>query len=223
MKLIFEALIEELVSDFKGINLKDLKVAHGTTVIGMRYKDGVVVGGDMRMVMGYTIASESFPKVYPIDKETVIAISGTTGLAMELVEIFRDEVSYFERIHERGLSFEGKANILAKILRKIFPLVSQGLIVIPILATRTRILGFDILGVKVEKDLVASGSGSPYALGYLTEHFKKDLSQGEAVHLMREALKVAHKHDLATGEGRTIYVIENEVKKIEELPGGKND
>ena len=40
---------------------------HGTTVLGLRYADGVIMAGDRRATAGYTIADDKMRKVFAAD------------------------------------------------------------------------------------------------------------------------------------------------------------
>ena len=53
-----------------------LDIPHGTTVVAVRYEDGVVMAGDRRATAGYTIASRRIEKVFPADDFSGVAIAG---------------------------------------------------------------------------------------------------------------------------------------------------
>jgi len=52
------------------------QVPHGTTVLGMKYADGVIVAGDRRATAGYSIADDKMRKVFAADDYSAIAIAG---------------------------------------------------------------------------------------------------------------------------------------------------
>ncbi len=52
---------------------------HGTTVLGLKYADGVIMAGDRRATSGYTVADEKMRKVFPADDYSAIAIAGAAG------------------------------------------------------------------------------------------------------------------------------------------------
>ena len=60
-----------------------LDVPHGTTVVAIRYANGVVMAGDRRATAGYTIASRRIEKVFPADDFSGVVVnlrtSGTWG------------------------------------------------------------------------------------------------------------------------------------------------
>src|SRR5262245_44872586 len=66
-----------------------VEVAHGTTVLAIRYAGGVVMAGDRRATAGSMIASRRIEKVFPADDFSGVAIAGAAGPAVELVRLFQ--------------------------------------------------------------------------------------------------------------------------------------
>ena len=60
---------------------------HGTTVVALRYADGVVMAGDRRATEGHSIAHRSMEKVFPADRYSAVAIAGAAGPAIEMVRL----------------------------------------------------------------------------------------------------------------------------------------
>ncbi|MGH2688377.1 MAG: proteasome subunit beta, partial [Actinomycetota bacterium] len=60
-------------------------VPHATTILAIRYTEGVVVAGDRRATEGYTIAHRSIEKVFSTDESSAVAIAGAAGPAIEMV------------------------------------------------------------------------------------------------------------------------------------------
>jgi proteasome beta subunit len=183
-----------------------LSVPHGTTVVALRFADGVIMAGDRRAVEGYAIADSKMDKVFPADDHSVVGIAGVAGQAMELVRLFQTELEHYEKVEGDSLSLEGKANRLAQMLRQSFPLVLQGLVVVPIYAGyddrrgQGRIFRYDVIGGRYEEiDFQATGSGSRDAKGSLKKRWRPGLPQEEAVEVAVEALLDASEEDTATG------------------------
>ena len=183
-----------------------VSVPHGTTVVALRYADGVVMAGDRRAVEGYAIADSKMDKVFPADEHSVVGIAGVAGQAIELVRLFQTELEHYEKVEGDALSLEGKANRLAQMLRQSFPLVLQGLVVVPIYAgfdTRRgegRIYRYDVIGGRYEEtDYQATGSGSRDAKGSLKKRWRPGLNRREAVEVAVEGLVDASEEDTATG------------------------
>src|SRR6266496_4126324 len=54
---------------------------HGTTVLSLKFDDGVIIAGDRRATEGYSIADERIDKVFPADDYSAITIAGAAGQA----------------------------------------------------------------------------------------------------------------------------------------------
>jgi proteasome beta subunit len=179
---------------------------HGTTVVALRFAEGVVMAGDRRAVEGYAIADERMEKVFPADEHSAVGIAGVAGQAVELVRLFQTELEHYEKVEGETLSLEGKANRLAQLIRASMPLVMQGLVVVPIYGgfdlrrSEGRIFRYDAIGGRYEEaDYNATGSGSRDAKASLKKTWRPDLARAGAVEAAVESLLDASEADTATG------------------------
>lgn len=183
-----------------------LEAPEGTTVLAFRYADGVLMAGDRRATAGNVIAHRSLQKVFPADGWSAVAISGTAGMAIELIHLFQTELEHYEKLEGSRLSLEGKANRLAAMVRARLPMAFQGLVVVPLFCGyddtvgRGRLYSYDVVGGRYEEtDFTATGSGGPYAKAHLRGAFRDGLTQDEALRVAVEALVAAAEEDSATG------------------------
>jgi proteasome beta subunit len=179
---------------------------HGTTVVAMRFAEGVVMAGDRRAVEGYAIADDRMDKVFPADEHSAVGIAGVAGQALELVRLFQTELEHYEKVEGDPLSLEGKANRLAQLIRASMPLVMQGLVVVPIYGGfdprrgQGRIFRYDAIGGRYEEtDYNAAGSGSRDARASLKKTWRPDLARNGAIEAAVESLLDASEADTATG------------------------
>src|ERR687897_210255 len=93
------------------------EITHGTTVVAIRYADGVVMAGDRRATSGNLISHRSMEKVFPADRHSGFAIAGASRPAVEMVKLFRLQLEHYEKVEGGELSLEGKANQLAQMVR----------------------------------------------------------------------------------------------------------
>ena len=98
-----------------------MTVPHATTVVALRYADGVVMAGDRRATEGYSIAHRAMDKVFPADRWSAVAIAGAAGPAVEMVRLFQVQLEHYEKVEGVSLSLEGKANQLAQMVREHLP------------------------------------------------------------------------------------------------------
>ena len=182
-----------------------LDAPHGTTIVALVCRDGVVMAGDRRATMGNIIAQRDVQKVFETDAFSVVGIAGTAGLAVELVHLFQVELEHYEKIEGTPLSLEGKANRLSSLLRANLGMAMQGLAVVPLFAgfdvaqERGRIFSYDVTGGRYEEhDFHGVGSGSSFARGSLKKLFHPDADTDAAVRVALEALYDAADDDSAT-------------------------
>jgi proteasome beta subunit len=194
--------------------LADLAVPHGTTVLGLKYAQGVVMAGDRRATAGNLIADAKMRKVFAADGYSAIAIAGAAGQAIELVKLFQLELEHYEKITGDRLSLEGKANRLAQMIRSNFPMALQGLVVVPLFGgfderrNEGRIFYYDATGGRWEEDdFQTTGSGGLPAKNSLKKRWRPGLDAGDAVRTAVEALVDAAEDDSATGGPDTVRSI----------------
>jgi proteasome beta subunit len=187
-------------------NAQTQQVPEATTVIALTWADGVLMAGDRRATAGNVIAHSRLKKVYPADEYSAIAISGTAGMAIELIRLFQTELEHYEKIEGTHLSIEGKANYLARMVRGNLSLAFQGLVVIPLFcgydhAGQTgRLFSFDVVGGRYDElNYATTGSGGMEAKSFLKSAWKEGLTQDDALTVAIESLVAAAEEDSATG------------------------
>jgi proteasome beta subunit len=182
------------------------EIRHSTTIVALRYVDGVVMAGDRRATAGSSIAHRAMEKVHPADRHSGVAIAGAAGPAMEMVKLFQLQLEHYEKVEGAALSLEGKANQLSQMVRSNLGMAMQGFVVVPLFAGYDvrrgsgRIYSYDPTGGRYEEtDFHADGSGGRDARTTVKLGWRPDLSRDEAVELAVRALWNAADEDSATG------------------------
>lgn len=183
-----------------------LELRHATTIVAIRYADGVVMAGDRRATEGYSIANRDIEKVFPADRHSGISIAGTAGIALEMVRLFQTNLEHYEKVEGEALSFEGKANQLSQMIRGNLGMAMQGLAVVPIFAGYDlnrnigRIFTYDVTGGRYEQsDFHATGSGGRDARTTIKLGYKNNMSREATLQLAIEGLYEAADEDAGTG------------------------
>jgi proteasome beta subunit len=196
-------------------------VPHGTTVLALRYREGVIMAGDRQATEGFQVAHRRIEKIYKADDLSAVGIAGAAGPSMEMARLFQTELEHYEKVEGDGLSLEGKANKLAQMIRMNLPAALQGLVVVPIFAGFDeksgigRIFKYDVTGGRYEEaDYYAQGSGGKDARDSLKKRYKKDMSREEALQVALEALIDAAEEDIGTGGPDLVRGIFPTVKTI---------
>ena len=186
--------------------LQPHEITHGTTVVAIRYADGVAMAGDRRATAGNFISHRTMEKVFPADRHSGVAIAGAAGPAIEMVKLFQLQLEHYEKVEGSQLSLEGKANQLAQMVRGHLPAAMQGFAVVPLFAgydTKRgtgRLFEYDVTGGRYEEsDFAATGSGSMHAGTVIKIGYKPDLDRNAVIELAINALFQAADEDAATG------------------------
>jgi proteasome beta subunit len=181
-------------------------IRHGTTIVALRFADGVVMAGDRRATAGSSIAHRAMEKVKPADRHSGVAFAGAAGPAMEMVRLFQLQLEHYEKVEGAALSLEGKANQLSQMVRSNLAMALQGFVVVPLFAGFDlrrdvgRIYSYDPTGGRYEEtDYHADGSGGRDARTTIKLGWHSGLSRTEAIDLAVKALWQAADEDSATG------------------------
>ena len=190
-------------------------VPHGTTIVAATFTGGVVLAGDRRATMGNLIAQRDIEKVFVTDDYSAAGIAGTAGIAVEAVRLFTVELQHYEKLEGVPLTFDGKANKLAAMIRNNLGAAMQGLSFVPLFAGYDldaadpdrggRIVSYDVVGGRSEEtDYSATGSGSLFAKSALKKRHDPTGDADTTVRTVLEALYDAADDDSATGGPDTI-------------------
>ena len=200
-----------------------LSPSHGTTVLAFKYENGVVIAGDRRATEGFQIAANRMEKVFKTDDYSAMAIAGAAGPCVDMAKLFSIELEHYEKLDGVQLSCEGKANRLGQMVKANFPMVLQGLVVIPLFVgydlkrKEGRIFKYDVTGGRYEEtEFHSVGSGGKDARLSIKEHFKKNLSEQDAMRVALRALANAADEDVGTGGPDPIRRIYPTMKLVNE-------
>jgi proteasome beta subunit len=201
---------------------------HGTTVLAIRFQDGVLIAGDRQATEGFQVSGRRIEKVFKTDAHSAVAIAGAAGPAIELARLFQIELEHYEKLEGEVLSCEGKANKLGQMVRGNLPMAFQGLVVIPLFAgydlkrREGRIFKYDVTGGRYEEtEYHATGSGGKDARDTMKQLYRRGLAEAQALRIALESLFNASEDDVGTGGPDLIRGIYPTVKVITE--GGVRD
>lgn len=193
----------------------------GTTVLALKYKDGVVIAGDRMATEGYQVSARRIEKVFKMDEHSAIAIAGAAGPCIDMARLFQTELEHYEKLEGESLTTEGKANKLAQMVKANLPMALQGMVVIPIFVgfdlrrNEGRIYKYDIAGGRYEEtDYFSTGSGGKDARASLKKLYRTRMEEREAVQAALESLFEAADEDIGTGGPDLIRGIFPTVKTV---------
>ncbi len=188
------------------------------TVIGIKAKDGVVIGGEKRLSYEGFILSRNARKVYPITDHVGVGFAGLTGDMQFLVRALKFEAKNYELTHKRRPSPRNIAKILSIILYsyKLFPLLTEVVVGGFNREGKPEIYVLDPVGSLIEEKYVALGSGGRIALGYIEPRYHDDIGVEEAKELILGSIKTVIERDVLSGDGVDLLIITKEGYELKE-------
>lgn len=184
---------------------------HGTTIVALKYPGGVLIAGDRRSTQGHMIAGRDVQKVYITDDYTATGIAGTAAIAVEFARLYAVELEHYEKLEGVPMTFAGKVNRLAIMVRGNLGAALQGFVALPLLVgydvddpdgeAAGRIVSFDAAGGwhVEEEGYQAVGSGSLFAKASMKKLYPAVADADSALKVAVEALYDAADDDSATG------------------------
>ncbi|KAF0688386.1 Aste57867_20006 [Aphanomyces stellatus] len=185
-----------------GYNLKAGEVSSGTTIIAVKYKDGVILGADSRTSTGTYVANRVSDKLTSIHDRIYCCRSGSAADTQALSDYVRyfmashaDEMEgdALPKVHTaanlfRKLCYENKDRLMAGIIVAGYDTVKGG-----------QVYSIPIGGAMVEQEFAIGGSGSTYIYGFVDSHWRSGMSREEAEAFVQKALSHAMARDGSSG------------------------
>ena len=207
----------------------EVATTEGTTILAVRYADGVLVAGDRRATAGNTVVYDRADKVLSVDDRSVLALSGSPANAYEIARMLEMSFQHHRRTQLQELSLDGRLRTLSRLLRENLPMALQGIgAVVPIYATCEtegpqaggKIFFYDVLGATFESvDFCTTGSGSPIIRGslYYLNRWERPFAErdeADALTLVIKMLETAAEFDTATGGFKSTAAVYPQVMKV---------
>jgi proteasome beta subunit len=184
-------------------------VLKGTTTVGITCRDGVILGSDTRVTMGFFIAHHKGKKVYKIDDHLAMTISGGVADAQRVVDILKVNAQLYRLNLARPMPVNSAARLVSNLLfsSRYAPLLAQ-ILIGGMDDSGPHVFSIDPFGSITEEKCVATGSGSPVAYGVLEDKYKQDASIKEMLPVVVRAIDSAMRRDAASGDNFDVSIIE---------------
>ena len=183
-----------------------------TTIVGIKTKEGVVLGSDRRASKGFFIGSKITQKIARIDYTLAVAIAGQLSDAEYMIKVAKAERRLIELRRGFPLTVKESARVIANLaysgLKNYQPYFVE-LLVAGVDQVGGHILSADMSGAIIDEDFASSGSGSPIAYGVLESAYTRDLTNEQAKQIATKAVAAAIERDPGSGNGIDVLVIPN--------------
>lgn len=187
------------------------KILHGTTTVGIKADEGVVLCADMRASAGYFIANNNTMKIQKIDHHAGLTLAGGVADAQNIVDILR----YHANLHRLTNNIPIPIRSLARLTSLLFhrnrgyPFIAD-ILVGGYDSDGAALFNIDMFGSVEEKPFVTTGSGSPVAYGVLENEYTDNLTIQDAKRVALQAVKAAIVRNIGTGDGINVAIIDKD-------------
>lgn len=184
------------------------RLSSGTTTIGLRCGDGVVLATERRATMGHFIANKTTIKLFRIDRHLGMTLAGSLGDAQAVIRQVQSEAALYRARVGRPLWVEAATTFASNLLNASrFSPYFGWFIIGGVDPTGPRLFSVEASGGSAEERFVSIGSGSPFAYGVLENAWHAKTGVQEGVDLAVRALTAAMKRDSASGDGYAVATI----------------
>lgn len=188
----------------------------GTTVVGVRTGDGIVLGADRRASLGGRfVTNKRVDKIKQVHPAAAVALSGAVGHIQSFTRILSAESQLYRDRRGDEMTINGLATLASNVLR------SRPLQVAPILggvdAEGSQLYSLDGAGGRLADRYLAGGSGMQLAYGVLEREFDEGLSMEMGRQIVGQAVASAGERDTASGDGLTMATITMDGVRFDEF------
>jgi len=185
------------------------KILHGTTTVGLKATDGIVLCADMRASAGYFIANNNTMKIQKIDDHAGMTMAGGVADAQNITDVLRYHANIHRIQKQEPIPIKSLTRLTSLIFHQNrgYPFIAD-ILVGGYDSAGPGLYNIDMFGSVEEKKYVTTGSGSPVAYGLLEEEYREDLTLEEAKVVALKAVKAAITRNIGTGDGINIALID---------------
>ncbi len=184
----------------------------GTTTIGIKCVDGVVLASDHRAVAGYYVAHKHTKKIYKLADHIATTIAGVVADAQKLIDYMVAEYNLYKLSYMKPIPVKAAASLYAYYLfsRRWFPFLTQTIIG-GVDESGPHVYTLDAVGSLIEENTIcATGSGTPFALGVLEDAYFENITIKDAIPIAIHAVRSSIERDIGSGNGIDVIFIDKE-------------
>ncbi|KAM0675881.1 Proteasome subunit beta type-1 [Gurleya vavrai] len=191
------------------------EVSTGTTIMAIKYKDGIIIGADTRTSMGSYIANHSTNKLTKLTEKIFCCRSGSAADTKIITDIATNQIKglkYSENIEPTVK----RLSILCKNMIYNYPQLHAGLILAGYDSEEKGSIYEICLGGTIQKMKISiGGSGSGYIFGFCDKYYDENFSKEEGIQFVKDAVSMAiYRDNFSGGNIRMAVINENGVERL---------
>lgn len=189
----------------------------GATVVGIAFREGVVLAAEKRFAYGKFIVSRAGKKVFKVTDNVGVACAGMVSDMQALVRYVQALVRLRELESRGPLSARSIAKLMGVLMyeRRLIPLITQ--VIVGGVGESPEVYVLDPLGSVIPDKYASVGSGAEMAISVIESNYKYDIAVNEAKELVIKAIRSAIMRDAASGDGVDTLIITNNGSREESI------
>uniref|UniRef100_A0ABI7Z326 Proteasome subunit beta n=1 Tax=Felis catus TaxID=9685 RepID=A0ABI7Z326_FELCA len=197
-----------LEADFakKGYKLPTARKT-GTTIAGVVYKDGIVLGADTRATEGMVVADKNCSKIHFISPNIYCCGAGTAADTDMTTQLISSNLELHSLSTGRLPRVVTANRMLKQMLFRYQGYIGAALVLGGVDVTGPHLYSIYPHGSTDKLPYVTMGSGSLAAMAVFEDKFRPDMEEEEAKKLVSEAIAAGIFNDLGSGSNIDLCVI----------------
>ena len=180
----------------------------GTTIVGCKFKDGVVIAADTRATSGPIVADKNCEKLHRLAPKIWCAGAGTAADTEMVTQLIASNLELHALSQNRQPRVIAALTMLKQHLFKYQGHLGAYLIVAGVDPTGAHLMSVQAHGSTDIGKYQSLGSGSLNAMAVLETNFKEDMTRDEAIKLCSDAILAGVWNDLGSGSNVDVCVME---------------
>jgi len=179
----------------------------GTTIVGIIYKDGIILGADTRSTSDNVVADKNCEKIHYIASNIYCCGAGTAADTESTTALISSQLELHKLSTGRQSRVITAKTMLQQMLFKYQGHVSAALILGGVDVTGPSLYTIYPHGSTDSLPYVTMGSGSLAAMAVFEAGFKRNMEKEEGIALVSSAIKAGIFNDLGSGSNVDVVVI----------------
>jgi 20S proteasome subunit beta 2 len=182
----------------------------GTTIVGIIYKDGVVLGADTRATGGSEVVDKNCEKIHYLAPNIWCCGAGTAADTEKTTELIASNLELLRLSTGTPSRVVAALTLTKRMLYKYQGHVSAALIIGGCDVNGAHLYSIHPHGSTQRLPYTTMGSGSLAAMAVFETRYTEDMEEDKAVELVRDSIRAGIFNDLGSGSNVDITVIRND-------------
>eukprot|EP00428_Durinskia_dybowskii_P064532 CAMPEP_0170386132 /NCGR_PEP_ID=MMETSP0117_2-20130122/16874_1 /TAXON_ID=400756 /ORGANISM="Durinskia baltica, Strain CSIRO CS-38" /LENGTH=300 /DNA_ID=CAMNT_0010641939 /DNA_START=44 /DNA_END=946 /DNA_ORIENTATION=+ len=182
----------------------------GTTIVGIIYKDGVVLGADTRATGGSEVVDKNCEKIHYLAPNIWCCGAGTAADTEKTTELIASNLELLRLSTGTPSRVVTALTLTKRMLYKYQGHVSAALIIGGTDVNGAHLYSIHPHGSTQRLPYTTMGSGSLAAMSVFETRYAEDLEEDKAIELVRDSIRAGIFNDLGSGSNVDVTVIRND-------------